>query len=80
MNVASESVTAFATMIGIEPRFTPYHSHNATPSTKTTYIPSDTPWADRVFHVIQACGTKALVVRTAATKPMRSLGGTAPEM
>ena len=51
----------------------PYTSHSAIPTVKMLYIGSEIPLTSRVLKLCQTCGTKLMVVSTAATVPIMSV-------
>ena len=51
----------------------PYTNHKTIPAVNIEIQPNETSFVCFVFHDLTACGTNAVVVNTAATKPMISI-------
>src|SRR5215469_7010253 len=66
------NVTAFEAITGFDPVYTPYKSHNATPTENSRNVPSEISRADRSLNTRNNCGTNAAVVQNAATNPISS--------
>lgn len=66
-------VTAFASIIDILSLYIPYTNQRTIPKKNIENIGNESPDTSFVFQVLYTCGTKEVVVKKAATRPIISM-------